>query len=57
MPERQCGGHARGGALSRKPGCAGAIAFSRTGDPSAGKFGNAKPIRKFGDVPDDLSAP
>lgn len=42
--------------LSRKPGCAGALAFSRTGDPATGDFGDAKLIRKFGDVPDDLSA-
>ena len=33
--------------LSRKPGCAGALAFSRTGDPATGEFG---------DVPEDLSA-
>lgn len=46
----------RAEALSRKPGHAGAIAFSRTGDPSSGDFGDAKLIRKFGDVPDDLSA-
>jgi hypothetical protein len=39
-----------------KPGCAGAIAFSRTGDPATGEFGDAKLIGKFGDVPDDLSA-
>jgi hypothetical protein len=43
-------------ALSRKPGCAGAIALSRSGDPATGEFGDAKLIRKFGDVPDDLSA-
>jgi hypothetical protein len=42
-------------ALSRKPGHAGALAFSRTGAPSTGDFGEAKVIRKFGDVPDDLS--
>jgi hypothetical protein len=46
----------RAEALSRKPGCAGAIAFSRSGDPATGEFGDAKLIRKFGDVPDDLSA-
>lgn len=46
----------RAEALSRKPGCAGAVAFSRTGDPSTGEFGDAMLIRKFGDVPDDLSA-
>ncbi|WGD52400.1 hypothetical protein QA641_00120 [Bradyrhizobium sp. CB1650] len=41
--------------LSQKPGNAGAIAFSRTGDPSSGDFGDAKLIRKLGEVPDDLS--
>jgi hypothetical protein len=46
----------RAEALSRKPGCAGAIAFSRSGDPATSEFGDAKLIRKFGDVPDDLSA-
>ncbi|MGY4600308.1 hypothetical protein ACVWXL_008054 [Bradyrhizobium sp. GM22.5] len=54
MPERQRRGHAAE-ALSRKPGHAGAIAFSRTGEPSSGDFNDAKLIRKFGDVPDDLS--
>jgi hypothetical protein len=33
-----------------------AVAFSRTGDPGTGDFGNAKMMRKFGEVPDDLSA-
>ena len=33
---------------------AGAIAFSRTGDPSAGEFDTAKVIARFGDTPDDL---
>ncbi|MGY8635312.1 hypothetical protein RAD15_22805 [Bradyrhizobium sp. 14AA] len=46
----------RAEALSRKPGHAGAVAFSQTGDPSSGDFSDAKLIRKFGDVPDDLSA-
>lgn len=41
--------------LSRKPGCARALAFSRTGDPATGEFGDATVIRKFGDVPEDLS--
>jgi hypothetical protein len=27
-----------------------------TGDPATGNFSDAKVIRKFGDVPDDLSA-
>jgi hypothetical protein len=43
-------------ALSRKPGYVGAIAFSRTGDPATGNFGDATVIRKFGDLPEDLSA-
>ncbi len=43
-------------ALSRRPGHVGAIAFSRTGDPATGDFGDATVIRKFGDVPEDLSA-
>lgn len=42
-------------ALSRKEGHIGAVAFSRTGDPATGDFGDAKVIRKFGEVPDDLS--
>lgn len=45
----------RADALSRKPGHAGAVAFSRTGDPSSGDLSDARLIRKFGDVPDDLS--
>jgi hypothetical protein len=46
---------ARAEALSRKPGHVGAVAFSRTGDPATGDFGDAQIIRKFGDVPDGLS--
>jgi len=42
--------------LSQPPRLAGAIAFCRTGDPATGEFGDATLIRKFGDVPDDLSA-
>ena len=43
-------------ALSRTPGVVGAVAFSRSGDPATGDFGDATVIRKFGEVPDDLSA-
>jgi hypothetical protein len=46
----------RAEALSHKEGHVGAVAFSRTGDPATGDFGDAKVIRKFGNVPDDLSA-
>jgi hypothetical protein len=45
----------RAEALSRKDGHVGAVAFSRTGDPATGDFSDATVIRKFGDVPDDLS--
>jgi hypothetical protein len=41
--------------LSRAPGHIGAVAFSRSGDPMAGEFSDAKLLKKFGDVPDDLS--
>ena len=41
--------------LSKAEGCVGAVAFSRTGDPMIGEFSDAKLLRKFGDVPDDLS--
>ena len=46
----------RAEALFRKEGHVGAVAFSRTGDPAMGDFSDANVIRKFGDVPDDLSA-
>jgi hypothetical protein len=46
----------RAEALSRKEGHVGAVAFSRTGDPATGDFRDAKVIRKFGAVPNDLSA-
>jgi hypothetical protein len=46
----------RAEALSRKEGHIGAVAFSRTGDPATGEFNDAKVIRKFSDVPEDLSA-
>jgi hypothetical protein len=36
-------------------GC-GAVAFSRTGDPATGDFRDATVIRKFRNVPDNLSA-
>jgi hypothetical protein len=45
----------RAQALARKPEHVGAVAFSRTGDPMLGEFTDAVLIRKFGDVPSDLS--
>ena len=41
--------------LSKTVGWVGAVAFSRTGDPLIGEFSDAQMLRKFGDVPDDLS--
>ena len=38
--------------LSRVLGNAGAVAFSRTGDPGAGEFKDATVLKRFGDVPD-----
>jgi hypothetical protein len=45
----------RAEALSRQEGHVGAVAFSRAGDPATGDFSDAKVIRGFGDVPEDLS--
>jgi hypothetical protein len=53
MLQPQCGCDAR---RSVVPGHVGAVAFSRTGDPATGGFSNASVLRKFGEVPDDLSA-
>jgi hypothetical protein len=41
--------------LSRVVGNVGAVAFSRSGDPLIGEFGDAQVLKKFGNVPDDLS--
>jgi hypothetical protein len=41
--------------LSKAAGSIGAVAFSRTGDPLIGEFGDARLLKKFGNVPDDLS--
>jgi len=45
----------RAESLSRREGIVGAIAFCRSGDLSSGTFEDAKVLKKFGDVPDDLS--
>ena len=41
--------------MSRMAGSIGAVAFSRSGDPMIGEFSDAKVLRSFGHVPDDLS--
>ncbi|MBN9603404.1 MAG: hypothetical protein J0G33_10785 [Afipia felis] len=45
----------RAEALLRKEGNIGALAFSRSGDLSEGRFDEAKVIRSFGQMPDDLT--
>jgi hypothetical protein len=40
--------------MSRLDGNIGAIAFSRSGDPMMGEFSDARLLRSFGHVPDDL---
>jgi hypothetical protein len=42
--------------MSRDPANAGAVAFTRAGDPNVGEFSDAVVLKKFGDVPEDLSA-
>jgi hypothetical protein len=45
----------RAEAMSHREGHVGAVAFSRTGDPATGDFRDAQIIRRFGNVPDDLT--
>ena len=42
--------------LPQTEGDIGAVAFSRTGDPGSGEFGDAVGLRSFGEVPIELSA-
>ena len=42
--------------MSRDPANAGAVAFKRAGDPNVGEFSDGVVLKKFGDVPEDLSA-
>jgi hypothetical protein len=41
--------------LARDPLNAGAVAFSRTGDPMIGEFGDAVVLKRYGEVPDDFA--
>ena len=45
----------RAEAMARASGSVGAVAFCRSGDPMIGEFGDARVLKKFGQVPDDLS--
>ena len=55
---RECahGGEAirRAEAMSRDPFNAGAVAFSRKGDPNIGEFDDAVVLKAFGRVPEDF---
>jgi hypothetical protein len=42
--------------MSRDPTNAGAVAFKRAGDPNVAECSDAVALKKFGDVPNDLSA-
>jgi hypothetical protein len=42
--------------MSSDPAHAGAVAFKRAGDPNVGEFSDAVVLKKFGDVPENLSA-
>jgi hypothetical protein len=57
---QECPGEAaairRAEGMSRDPANAGAVAFKRAGDPNVGEFSDAVVLKKFGDVPEDLSA-
>ena len=44
----------RAEAMSRHAGNAGAVAFSRRGDPNLGDFDDAVILKTFGDVPEDF---
>lgn len=57
--ERQSAGAVESAARRMAAGAAGAVAFSRTGDPATGEFGDAVVLRTFGEVPslEELLAP
>jgi hypothetical protein len=47
----------RAQAMSCVQSNAGAVAFSRSGDPNLGDFDDAEILESFGEVPDDLQVP
>ena len=49
--ERQSAGAAESAARRMAETAAGAVAFSRTGDPATGEFTDAVVLRQFGEVP------
>jgi hypothetical protein len=55
MLQSDCRRNARRGVVPQG-GHVGVVAFNHTGDPATGNFSEAKMIRGFSDVPNDLSA-
>jgi hypothetical protein len=53
--EAQSAGSAMRKAAEVATGKGGAIAFSRTGDPATGNFGDAVVLGRYGEVPVDLA--
>ena len=49
--DRQSAGAAESAARRMADTSAGAVAFSRTGDPASGEFEDAVVLRQFGEVP------
>ena len=49
--DRQSAGAAESAARRMAETAAGAVAFSRTGDPATGEFEDAVVLRQFGEVP------
>jgi hypothetical protein len=47
----------RAQALASNKVYAGAVAFSRSGDPNLGEFEDAVILKTFGEVPDDFGSP
>jgi hypothetical protein len=47
----------RAEAMSANQSNAGAIAFSRSGDPNLGEFEDAVILKAFGEVPEDFGTP
>jgi hypothetical protein len=47
----------RAEALASNKDHAGAVAFSRSGDPNLGEFEDAVILKSFGQVPDDFTTP
>jgi hypothetical protein len=46
--------HARSMAERLSSGCAGVLAFSRSGDPDTGDFDDAAVLVRYGDVPEEI---